>query len=152
MPKPNAAPYEPPAHQLAMFPEISGNSINGLGETKRRRPTPIYWHYGWDLPHKELQDYYLKKFDDKPALKDFDQKYGGRGSKVPADKPVQPVEDTPENFSSLVKAHALANAPAYAHPRRVFIVDELPLSGTNKIDRKILRDRAASETESASAA
>ena len=48
-----------------------------------------------------------------------------------------------------VKAHALANAPAYAHPRRVFIVDELPLSGTNKIDRKILRDRAARETESA---
>ena len=48
-----------------------------------------------------------------------------------------------------VKAYALANAPAYAHPRRVFIVDELPLSGTNKIDRKILRDRAARETESA---
>ena len=48
-----------------------------------------------------------------------------------------------------VKAHSLANAPAYAHPRRVFIVDELPLSGTNKIDRKILRDRAARETESA---
>jgi acyl-coenzyme A synthetase/AMP-(fatty) acid ligase len=51
-----------------------------------------------------------------------------------------------------VKAHALANAPAYAHPRRVFFVDELPLSGTNKIDRKSLRDRAAREAEAAGAA
>ena len=48
-----------------------------------------------------------------------------------------------------VKAHAIANAPAYAHPRRVFFVDELPLSGTNKIDRNVLRNRAAREAQSA---
>lgn len=42
-----------------------------------------------------------------------------------------------------VKQHALANAPAYAHPRRVFFVDALPLAGTNKIDRKALTERAA---------
>ena len=44
-----------------------------------------------------------------------------------------------------VKRHALANAPAYAHPRRVIFVDSLPLSGTNKIDRKELAARAAAE-------
>ncbi len=109
MPKRAAPPYEPPAHQLALFPEISGNTVNGLGETERRRPTPIYWHYGWDLPHKELQDYYLKQFDDKPGLKDFDKKYGGRGSKVPPERPERPVDDTPEGFSARVKAHALSN-------------------------------------------
>ncbi|MDA1327012.1 MAG: class I adenylate-forming enzyme family protein [Proteobacteria bacterium] len=42
-----------------------------------------------------------------------------------------------------VKQHALANAPAYAHPRRVFFMDVLPLAGTNKIDRKFLKARAA---------
>ena len=42
-----------------------------------------------------------------------------------------------------VKQHALANAPAYAHPRRVFFMDELPLAGTNKIDRKRLKEQAA---------
>ncbi len=50
-----------------------------------------------------------------------------------------------------VKAHAIANAPAYAHPRRVFFVDELPLSGTNKIDRNSLRDRAAREAKTGAA-
>ena len=42
-----------------------------------------------------------------------------------------------------VKQHALANGPAYAHPRRVLFVDSLPLSGTNKIDRKALEREAA---------
>jgi acyl-CoA synthetase (AMP-forming)/AMP-acid ligase II len=42
-----------------------------------------------------------------------------------------------------VKDFALAHAAAYQHPRHVFFVDELPLAGTNKIDRKALRRRAA---------
>ena len=42
-----------------------------------------------------------------------------------------------------LRRHALDNGPAYAHPRAVWFVDELPLAGTNKIDRKALIDRAA---------
>ena len=37
-----------------------------------------------------------------------------------------------------VKQFALANAPAYQHPRFVWFVDELPLSSTNKVDRGAL--------------
>jgi acyl-CoA synthetase (AMP-forming)/AMP-acid ligase II len=37
-----------------------------------------------------------------------------------------------------VKTYALTNAPAYQHPRRVFFVDEMPLAGTNKIDKRVL--------------
>ncbi|MFI5002277.1 MAG: class I adenylate-forming enzyme family protein [Reyranellales bacterium] len=47
-----------------------------------------------------------------------------------------PSEDTLRHF-------ALDNGPAYAHPRAVWFVDELPLAGTNKIDRKTLVERAA---------
>ncbi|MFL7905517.1 class I adenylate-forming enzyme family protein [Azospirillum argentinense] len=42
-----------------------------------------------------------------------------------------------------VKAYALENAPAYQHPRRVWFLPELPLAGTNKIDRKALLRQAA---------
>jgi long-chain acyl-CoA synthetase len=41
-----------------------------------------------------------------------------------------------------VKAHALAHAPPYQHPRRVWFLDALPLASTNKIDRTALRTRA----------
>jgi long-chain acyl-CoA synthetase len=37
-----------------------------------------------------------------------------------------------------IKRFALANAPAYAHPRFVWLVDELPLASTNKVDRVAL--------------
>jgi long-chain acyl-CoA synthetase len=41
-----------------------------------------------------------------------------------------------------VKQFALAHAPPYQHPRRVWFVDALPLAGTNKIDRRLLMTRA----------
>lgn len=41
-----------------------------------------------------------------------------------------------------LRRYALDNGPAYAHPRAVWFVDELPLAGTNKIDRKTLVERA----------
>ena len=44
--------------------------------------------------------------------------------------------------SEAVKHFALANAPAYQHPRFVWFVDELPLAGTNKLDRDALRRMA----------
>ncbi len=34
-----------------------------------------------------------------------------------------------------LKSHALAHAPAFMHPRRIWFLDALPLMGTNKIDR-----------------
>jgi len=42
-----------------------------------------------------------------------------------------------------LKAFALANAPAYQHPRSIWFVDSLPLASTNKLDRKTMRDMAA---------
>jgi long-chain acyl-CoA synthetase len=42
-----------------------------------------------------------------------------------------------------IKQFALANAPAYQHPRFVWFLDRLPLSTTNKIDRNGLMREAA---------
>ena len=49
---------------------------------------------------------------------------------------VVPVDDE-------IKQFALANAPAYQHPRFVWFIDELPLASTNKVDRGALRRMAA---------
>jgi acyl-CoA synthetase (AMP-forming)/AMP-acid ligase II len=42
-----------------------------------------------------------------------------------------------------VKAHALAHAPAFQHPRLVWFVEKFPLTSTNKIDRRALITLAA---------
>ncbi len=42
-----------------------------------------------------------------------------------------------------VKRWALANGPAYQHPRAVWFLEQLPLAGTAKIDKAALADEAA---------
>jgi long-chain acyl-CoA synthetase len=42
-----------------------------------------------------------------------------------------------------IKSFALANAPAYQHPRFVWFMDRLPLASTNKLDRAALIELAA---------
>ena len=101
--------YETPEEQRALFPEISGNTVNGRGEREPRRPSPLFWHYGVDIPHKALQDYYMERFEAFPELQDFHLKYGGRGQRKPPEKPETPETDTPGNWSRRVKEYALAN-------------------------------------------
>jgi acyl-CoA synthetase (AMP-forming)/AMP-acid ligase II len=64
---------------------------------------------------------------------------------IKGQKPVAFVVPKPERTPDAdeVKRFALANAPAYAHPRFVWFVDELPLASTNKIDRNLLKRMAA---------
>jgi len=42
-----------------------------------------------------------------------------------------------------LKQYFLTRGPAYAHPRRILFIDVLPVSGTNKVDRKWLTEEAA---------
>ena len=48
-----------------------------------------------------------------------------------------------------LKQFALANGPAYQHPRRVFFLEQFPLAGTNKVDRERLRLLVAASTATA---
>jgi long-chain acyl-CoA synthetase len=60
-------------------------------------------------------------------------------------KPVAFVVSRPGAAPSeeAIRQFALANAAPYLHPRRVWFVPEMPLAGTNKIDRRALAERAA---------
>jgi acyl-CoA synthetase (AMP-forming)/AMP-acid ligase II len=64
---------------------------------------------------------------------------------IKGQKPVAFVVPRPDHAPDAeeIKRFALANAPAYAHPRFVWFVDELPLASTNKIDRNLLQRMAA---------
>ena len=63
---------------------------------------------------------------------------------IKGQKPVAFVVSRPGRSPSAdeIKRFALANAPAYAHPRFVWFVDELPLAATNKVDRTLLHGLA----------
>lgn len=63
---------------------------------------------------------------------------------IKGQKPVAFVVATPQSNveEDDIKKFALARAPAYQHPRRVFFLDAMPLAGPGKIDRKGLQEEA----------
>jgi ferredoxin len=53
--------FVPRAEQMALWPRVSGNAINGLGEARSGRPKPIYWHDPERAPHGPLQRWFYQQ-------------------------------------------------------------------------------------------
>ncbi|MEM1229608.1 MAG: class I adenylate-forming enzyme family protein [Pseudomonadota bacterium] len=64
---------------------------------------------------------------------------------IKAEKPVAFVvlHDDKDVTAEALRAHCLANGPAFAHPRSVYLLEALPLAATNKVDRALLTQWAA---------
>jgi ferredoxin len=69
MPRDNPyRPFKPDPQQQALFPDISGNTVNGLGEPEPRRPRMVYWAPNPDdIPHGSLQRYFYTRGGDQEA-------------------------------------------------------------------------------------
>lgn len=52
--RPKRGEYRPAQETLDLL-KVSGNPINGLGETSPRRPSPFFWHPPDQHPYSELQ-------------------------------------------------------------------------------------------------
>ncbi len=104
---PPARRFTPDPEQMALWPDISGNTINGLSEIEPRRPSPVYWHDPGSIPHGPLQNYFYGRYTQSPdvvAARDRRQAI--------IDEPLPEVartrrEETPARWSSLVKEMAL---------------------------------------------
>lgn len=102
--------YRPSLLHRALAPRrITGNAINGLGETTFRRPRPIYHTFDHFVPHFLLQPtFYLRCMQVPRALAAV---IAVELMKLRRPTPIAPdrVRDTPENWSRRVKEFALAN-------------------------------------------
>lgn len=63
-------PFTPHPEQAALIPDISGNAVNGLGETGRRPARMVYWAPDPDdIPHGPMQRWFYTRDADDPHLK-----------------------------------------------------------------------------------
>jgi long-chain acyl-CoA synthetase len=46
-----------------------------------------------------------------------------------------------------LRRYTLDHLPTYAHPRRIFVLDDLPRSGTEKVQRYKLEERVESDID-----
>ena len=67
MARPKSA-FVPRADQMALWPAVSGNAINGQGQPEPSRPKPIYWHEPDRTPHGPLQRWFYAQSTHDPLL------------------------------------------------------------------------------------
>lgn len=91
MPRKNPyRPFTPDPAQMSLFPDVSGNTINGLDETDPRRPSMVYWAPNPDdIPHGPLQLYFYGAGSGDPRFAEI----RAERQKV-LDAPLPPVADT----------------------------------------------------------
>jgi len=62
-------PFTPDPAQMALKPAVSGNDINGLGESQVRAPRMVYWAPDPDtIPHGAMQRWFYQVDPDNPHL------------------------------------------------------------------------------------
>lgn len=99
-------PWTPSAEQRALWPAVSGNAINGVGEPQVRRPSPVYWHAPDATPHGPLQLWFLSRITPRVQAARVERN-------AALDEPLPPVaepaaEHDAASWTRLVKVAAYA--------------------------------------------
>ena len=91
MPRENPyRPFNPNSAQVDLMPEISGNEINGLGETEVRNPAVVYWAKNpEEIPHGKMQSWF---YIVDPGLPEFAAERNKRQAILDQDLPQVAVE------------------------------------------------------------
>jgi epoxyqueuosine reductase len=100
--------FRPDAEVLALYPSVSGNTVNGVGENTERRPTPIFWHRPERESHGALQERVVARFN---AVPEFHAAYaeGDRGPRMPDPVAPERVARSPAEWTGIVKSFATAH-------------------------------------------
>jgi epoxyqueuosine reductase len=124
--------WKPSESQMAIWPKVSGNVINGVGEEGRRRPSPIYWRPPDSIPHGPLQRWFYERTANVgEALAE-----ARRDRQRAIDEPLDPVSDAVSEVSAAERTLDLRRAAAdcgaddvgatLMRPEYVFDGDEVP--------------------------
>lgn len=102
-------PWTPPADIAAKMPlDLSGNTVNGLGEGAVRSPTPIMWHHPKRIPaFAPIQGHVNETYERHPLLTGAFDTPERKGPPAPVNDMRE--EDTPEGWTRRVKEFALAH-------------------------------------------
>lgn len=110
--------YAPPDDVRALFPEVSGNALNGLGERDLRRPTPIFWHLDPGLVFARLQKWIMDRFEAEPSL-----------------GPILRGDRGPRKATPIAEARAQRMARAWTEEIKAFaLAHEADLVGVARLD------------------
>ena len=104
-------PRDPPETYedfVELFPHTSGNDVNGLGERKRRRPSPFFWHPKDKHEFGELQTEVIAIQRRSPEIVEHYSQNAPRGPKTIEKSKIQ-IEKTAGEWTEIVKKFSLSH-------------------------------------------
>lgn len=98
-------PFVPRPDQMALWPGVSGNQINGLGEADVRPPRLVYWATNPDtIAHGALQRWFYQVDPDNPQLAQARAQRAGLLTEPLAPLTGDPVERMPTEWNADLQA------------------------------------------------
>jgi epoxyqueuosine reductase len=99
-------PTQPSPEVQRLWPAISGNTVNGLGDDHREQPRAVFWRTDGSISHGDVQYYFYGRDKDNPRIAES-RKYREATAAIPvSDIATEQVEKTPEDWAAAVKAAA----------------------------------------------
>jgi len=92
----------------ALFPDTSGNDVNGLGELKSRRPSPFFWHPKDRHEFGELQTEVIGIQRRSPAIVEHYSQDALRGPKTIEKSEIQ-IKKSADEWTSVLKTFSLSH-------------------------------------------
>lgn len=104
--------FTPPLLHRLLKPPVSGNTINGVGETRRRRPTPLYHHQGRKLAYEWLQRSFYAKLMFNPRYWPLFREVSGFDKQEPGPIAPRRRDGSPGDWSRQVRDFAVKDGAA----------------------------------------
>ena len=96
-------PFSPDPAQIALKPAISGNAINGLGETTTRQPRMVYWAPDPDtIAHGAMQRWFYQVDPSNPHLTSAREERAKLLAAPMPDVSGEPIERHPEEWNTAI--------------------------------------------------
>ena len=114
--------WQPSDEQMQLWPEVSGNAINGVGEISSRRPSPIYWHPPDSTPHGKLQLWFYARTSNRGE----ELAEARRERQRAIDEPLVPIAGAPRERTSAEWSEAVKRAAREAGVDDVGITAMMP--------------------------
>ncbi|MEE9414382.1 MAG: 4Fe-4S dicluster domain-containing protein [Acidimicrobiales bacterium] len=92
--------WDPPDSIIELFPDVSGNTLNGVGETSPRRVAAPMWRNPAEIAHGRVQDHITAAYTEHPVLSKG-MRAGGRFK--PAPLATEQTRHEPDEWSKKIK-------------------------------------------------
>ncbi|MDH3233747.1 MAG: 4Fe-4S dicluster domain-containing protein [Alphaproteobacteria bacterium] len=91
----------------AVWPDASGNTVNGLGETEPGAPRPVFWRTDGSIAHEAVLYYFYGRDKDNARIVES-RRYRQRMDAIPVHEvAAETIEKSPNEWTKEVKAAAL---------------------------------------------